>query len=146
MNQKALEQGISIVKELTVLVIGLRGCGKSTYVLNKLDGDSLAYDMDAIASAFRLKKPHEEYYKPARRMANDFLPGFISKVHSYVKKVYVIRTAPTVKEFEMIGPDKLVICRTQYNYREMDDRKAAQERIDTIEEYAKKNNIEIEYT
>ncbi len=51
------------------LVCGLRGCGKSTYVKEHLTDGALAYDMDAIASAFRLRMPHEEYHEAARHMA-----------------------------------------------------------------------------
>ena len=93
MRATGMMQGITVnKKKQTILVVGLRGAGKSTYVKRHLDDESLAYDMDAIASAFRLKMPHEEYYKPARRMANDFLTGFMAKAHDYVKTVYIIRT------------------------------------------------------
>ncbi len=141
-KETALMQGFDISdKKKTILVIGLRGCGKTTYVKDHLDGDSLAYDMDAIASAFRLRSIHEEYYKPARKMANDFLGGFIAKAHEYVKNVYIIRTAPSVKEFTMIDPDELVVCCREYVYREMEKREEAAERIKYVKEYAEKQGV-----
>lgn len=142
----AAKQGIRTEpKKETILVIGLRGAGKSTYVKKHLDANSLAYDMDAIASAFRLKMPHEEYYKPARKMANDFLMGFLTRAHDYAAKIFVIRTAPTIKELETIKPDTVVICKHQYEYREMDDRQQARDKIKAVEEYCTQNNYTVEY-
>lgn len=131
-------------KEETVLVVGLRGCGKSTYCKNHMDDFSLVYDLDAIASAFRLKMPHEEYFKPARRMANDFLKGFIAKAHDYARKIYIIRTAPNIKEVQEIDPDKVVFCMKEYIFREMDDRQAAMKRLDELAKHCARNNIEVE--
>lgn len=128
----------------TILVIGIRGTGKSTYVKNHLDSNSMAYDMDAIASAFRLRMPHEEYYKPARKMANAFLYGFMAKAHEYVDKVFVIRTAPTVKELEQIKPTRLVICKHVYEFRKMDDRTAALERISEVEQHCKAQGLRVD--
>lgn len=145
MQTTALMNGIDIRShKQTILVIGLRGCGKSTYVKQHLDGDSMAYDLDAIASAFRLKMPHEEYYKPARNMANDFLAGFINKAHDYVDTLYIIRTAPPIKELEQIAPDKVVICKTMYEYRNMNDRASAQRRIDDAEKFCTAQGVAVE--
>lgn len=139
-------KGIPIsMKENTILVVGLRGSGKSTYCKKHLDEFSLAYDLDAIASAFRLKMPHEEYFRPARKMANDFLKGFLMKAHDYCKRVFIIRTAPSIREVEEIEPDKVVICKKQYVFREMDDRKSALKRIEELELYCLERGIEIEY-
>lgn len=139
-------KGIPIsMKENTILVVGLSGCGKSTYCKKHLDEFSLVYDLDAIASAFRLKMPHEEYFRPARKMANDFLKGFLMKAHDYCKRVFIIRTAPSIREVEEIEPDKVVICKKQYVFREMDDRKSALKRIEELELYCLERGIEIEY-
>lgn len=131
-------------KEQTILVCGLRGTGKSTYCKNHMDEFTLVYDMDAIASAFRLKMPHEEYFKPARRMANDFLKGFLVKAHEYAPVIYVIRTAPTIKEFENINPDKVVFCMTERAFREMDDRQKAKERISELQKYCASKDVAVE--
>ena len=128
----------------TILIVGLRGSGKSTYARKHLDDDSLVYDMDAIASAFRLRMPHDEYFKPARKMANDFLGGFLAKAHEYVKTIYIIRTAPTIREFEQINPSKIVFCMKSYEYRDMDDREGAADRIHTLKEYAETQGIEVD--
>ena len=138
-------KGIPIsMKESTILVVGLRGSGKSTYCKKHLDEFSLCYDMDAIASAFRLRMPHEEYFKPARKMANDFLKGFLAKAHDYCKRVFIIRTAPTIKEVEEIEPDKIVFCKHQYLSREMDDRKSALQRLSDLEKYCMDYGIDVE--
>lgn len=131
-------------KEETILVVGLRGCGKSTYCRNHLDSESICYDLDAIASAFRLRMPHEEYFKPARKMANDFLKGFIAKAHDYVRKVYIIRTAPTIKEVQEIDPDKVVMCMHQYMARPMDDKQEALRKLQLLSDFCKQTGIECE--
>lgn len=132
------------MSDKTILVVGLRGSGKSSYVKSHLNDDSLAYDLDAIASAFRLRMPHDEYFKPARKMANDFLSGFIAKAHEYVQAIYIIRTAPSIKEYEQINPSKVVFCMKSYEYRDMDDREGAIERIHSLKEYAQRQNVEVE--
>ena len=145
MRSLAMSRGIEISsKASTILVIGLRGSGKTTYCKQHMDDNSLCYDMDAIASAFRLKMPHEEYFKPARKMANDFLKGFLLKAHDYCKRIYIIRTAPQIKELEEIKPDKVVICARQYVNRHMDDRNGAKERIEAVNQYCSHRGIELE--
>ena len=145
LRMTASVRGIQVsCKEQTILVCGLRGTGKSTYCKNHLDEFTLVYDMDAIASAFRLKMPHEEYFKPARRMANDFLKGFLAKAHEYAKVIYIIRTAPTIKEFEDINPDKVVFCMTERTYREMDDRKGALDRLHELQKFCASKGVEVE--
>lgn len=145
MRATAAANGIDLRRQKeTILVIGLRGHGKTTYCQKIMDNDTLVYDLDAIASAFRLKTSHEEYHNAARKMANDFLYGFIAKAHDYVDKVIIIRTAPTVKEVEQIKPDKIVICTHEYLCRPMDNKTAAMMRIKEVEEYAKANYLKIE--
>lgn len=131
-------------KESTTLVIGIRGTGKTTYCKQHMDDNTLVYDLDAIAGAFRLKQPHEEYFKPARRMANDFLKGFLAKAKEYCKKIIIIRTAPTIKEIEDIKPDKLVVCTTVYSSRDMDEKKEALERIDAATKYCMRQHMDVE--
>ena len=142
MRSTALQQGIRITsKPMTILVVGLRGTGKTTYVKEQMDSDSLVYDLDAIASAFRIGR--EEYHKAARKMANDFLGGFMAKAHDYCKTVYVIRTAPRLKEFEMINPDRVVMCTTVKEYLDMDDREGASKRLEELEGFCKKSGMEL---
>ena len=114
-----------------ILVIGLRGSGKSTYCMKNMQ-DGLVYDMDAIASAFRLKYVHEEYFSPARRMANDMMLAFARNAENYVDRVMIIRTAPTILEVEDIAPDEIVVCTKNYVDREMTSRERAQERINDV--------------
>lgn len=145
MRATAAAQGIKLtaMKE-KILVIGLQGCGKSTYVKKHLGHDAIAYDLDAIASAFRLRSPHEEYFKPARMMANDFLYGFVSKAQEYTNRVYIIRTAPRTDELEHIAPDRLIVCTHKYIYRTIDNPQEAQKKIDDAIEYCKAHSIPVE--
>ena len=99
---------------MKTLVIGLPSSGKTTYVQN-MPGKWLAYDLDYLAAAFRLRDPHSERDGSARRMANDLLYGFIENAEQYSENVYIIRAAPSTEELLSIMPDSLVVMRTQYH-------------------------------
>ena len=142
MRALASRRGIKVdVKDQTILVVGLPGSGKSTYCKAQINEHTLVYDLDAIAGAFRLSEPHEEYFRPARKMANDFLKGFLLKAHDYCRTVYVIRTAPSIKEFQDIDPDRVVFCTEQYVFRNMYDRKEAEDKLVRLMEYCEEYNI-----
>lgn len=125
------------------LIIGLPGTGKTTYAKEHMTEDSIVYDLDAIASAFRLKEPHEEYHKAARTMANDFLYGFIERVSEYTNDAIIIKTDPSIRELERIQPDTLIVCSKQYVNREIDDYSGAIERIDTTIQLCKNRGITV---
>lgn len=121
-------------KTKRILVIGLRGSGKTTYCRKELEknenANAIVYDLDAIASSFRLKREHEEVFDPARRMANDYLFDFIAKAEEYeIKKIYIIRAAPEIEEIEKIRPDSVVHCSTRFIDRPMKDEAGAIKRI-----------------
>ena len=99
-----------------ILVCGLPGTGKTTYVKNHLGG-GLAFDLDYLVGAFRLSDPKTNQTEAARKLANDLLQGFASKAIDYSPKVYIIRTAPSVEELEMIKPDRVVLCETVHEDR-----------------------------
>ena len=146
MRETAYMNGVKLQK--MILVIGMPESGKSTYVKKNI-GDGLAYDLDYIAAAFRLKTPKEEVHESSRKMANRLLKGFIVEAPKYNSEVYIIRTAPYEQELFDICPDKLVVCEGGYSKRldnkydmDVDDIKS---RIENCIEYAKLNNIPIEY-
>lgn len=146
MREKAEEMGIPLT--MLTLVIGERGSGKSTYVKHHL-GDGLAYDLDYIAAAFRLSKPHAEVHDVSRRLANSLCIGFANKARQYSSRVFVIRTAPTIEEVEAIDPDRIVVCIGQYCITARADYRgnSTQEERDRIQEcidYAEKNGIYVE--
>lgn len=107
----AREQGLDEIR--VTLIIGNPGTGKTTYAREHM-GNAIVYDLDALAAAFRLTSPKAERFKPARWLANSLLPGFVEAARNYVSDIMVIRTAPTLEEFERIDPTKLVVIRGGY--------------------------------
>ena len=121
---------------MRILVIGLRGTGKSFFCKQHKNDDTLFFDLDRIAEAFRLAGPDEERHKPARLMANDLLKGFVEHGERYVETIAIIRMAPDISEIKMICPDLLVICNKQYEQKEMDDEEKALRKINAARKYA----------
>lgn len=145
MMRVAAERGIKAGR--VTLVVGLPGSGKSTWARMNLGG-GLAYDLDYIAAAFRLRPAHAEYHGAARRMANGMARAFVGVAQQYAGDVTVIRTAPSVDEAADYEPDRIVICegahdvtrRADYRAVNLDDMQA---RIDDLAEWAEANGIEI---
>lgn len=104
-----------------ILVIGKPGSGKTSYVKNRLGLDGIAYDLDAIAGAFRLTCEHEERHEAARRMADSMFLAFSSRAQDFAKRVYLIRTAPTLAELSQIRPDRVVLCTGIHDIRNRKD-------------------------
>lgn len=142
-RQTALSMGIEA--ERTTLVIGNPGAGKTTYVRQHL-GNGIVYDLDAIAGALRICAPKSERFKPARLLANSLLQGFAEAAHRYVSDVFVIRTAPTMEEFDLIRPTKLVAIYGNYGSSELTDRRRHEiaSRIRECVDEAKRLGIELE--
>lgn len=143
MQELAEKRGMN--KKTTTLIIGNPGTGKTTYAKAHLD-DGLVYDLDAIAAAFRLTKSKQERFKPARLLANELLNGFPEAAHRYVSKVFVIRTAPSIEEFEDINPDKLVVFYGGYGNEELSGKRrhTLAKKISECERHARRLGIEIE--
>lgn len=136
---------MGIEAERTTLVIGNPGAGKTTYVRQHL-GNGIVYDLDAIAGALRICPPKSERFKPARLLANSLLQGFTEAAHRFTSDVFVIRTAPTMEEFDMIRPTKLVAIYGNYGSSELTDRRRHEiaSRIRTCVDEAKRLGIELE--
>ncbi len=97
---------------MITLVIGKPGTAKSQYVQEHL-ADGIAYDLDAIAAALRLRSPHEEAHKLSRVVANALLPAFLEQARLFSGEAFVIRTAPTLNELQDIMPARIVVCTKQ---------------------------------
>lgn len=130
------------------MVIGLPGAGKTTWVRQNMGSEGLAYDLDAIAMAFRLREPHAERSVPARRMAAALFKAFAQRASEYSPDVYLIRTAGNVDELSMIRPDRLVILRTAHDITDRKDYtpidlEPLEESIQAQLEWCKSNGIEV---
>ena len=149
-GQKLLEETAEregIPTSRMILIVGLPGSGKSTAAKRMLLG-GICYDLDAIASALRLRMPHEERHEASRRMANNMLRYFLASARSYSGRVIVIRTAPTIEEAAEIDPDEVVICRKNMpgirdkNGKDI-DLEAMTARINEIESWAIESGLEL---
>ena len=144
MTETAAKRGIKLHR--LILVVGLPGSGKTSYVRQHLGG-GIAYDLDHIAAAFRLTQPHAEYHGTARRLANSMARAFAQNAVQYSNIVYIIRTAPTIDEVAEMMPDEIVVCKGSYDISDRKDldksfnRNQAEEMITAVAEWAELNNV-----
>lgn len=140
----AYANGIKLKKK--TLVIGMPGSGKSTWTKNNLGG-GIAYEMDAIASAFRLTIPHkDEPHAGARRMAAALRSGWLAAAERYADRIFIVRTAPDIKELEETAPDEIVVMTKQYVKRPYRyDPEEYRKQIEQVIEWAEKNDIPVKY-
>lgn len=143
MMETAKKQGIKLYT--LTLVVGLHGTGKTEYVRQHL-GNGIAYDLDCIAGAFRLRGAHEEYHSTSRMLANSIGRAFAERAKEVGGDIFVIRTAPTIDELVAYDPDALVVCKKQYDVRSRKDYQKRDEaekakRIEALIQYAEANKI-----
>lgn len=133
---------------MITLVIGLPGTGKTSYAKNHLR-DGLCYDLDYLASAFRLRNPHEERHDAAIRMANDIAFGFYRNAREYAENIIIIRAAPSIEEVEEIKPDKIIVMQHEYQTKRavtiQHKRTRLLGRIYDVIQWASRNKIILEY-
>ena len=145
LEETAAKRGIRL--SMVTMVIGLPGSGKTTYV-RRVMGGGLAYDLDYIAAAFRLRRPHEETHEPSRKLANSMVKAFAANAQRYASEVYIIRAAPYLDEVIEIEPDRIVICEGDFDITQRKDYARLEEeplkkRIDEVIEWAEANGVEI---
>lgn len=136
---------VGLEKDETILIIGNPGTGKTELARRILRG-GVAYDLDAIAAAFRLTDPKAERHWPARRLANSMAGQFAEAARRYCGRVIVIRTAPTIEEIEEIRPDRLIALHGNFGNEDLppERRKKIANRILEAVRWAKLNGIEVE--
>lgn len=132
-------------KKRRALIVGLPGAGKTTMAREMLQEDTLVFDLDHIAAAFRISEedPHDIGTDSARRMANDLLEGFAINVFKYSNDAIIIRKAPTPEELEAIAPTEIIFIEgTRLPERARDvDKKIFYKRINEIARIAERKNI-----
>ena len=132
-----------------ILVIGKPGSGKTTWTRDQLGLDAMAYDLDAIAAAFRLTDPHEEIHKGSRKMAAKLMLAFSERAQTFAPRIFIIRSAPTPEEIAQIKPDKIVICMGNYPIRTRKDFESfndseMEKKIEDARKFAELNRIPVE--
>ena len=148
MYETAWRNGIKMTEK--ILVIGKPGSGKTCWTREQLGQDAIAYDLDAIAAAFRLAEEHEEIHEGARRMANRLFLAFSQRAQDFANRVFLIRTAPTLEEMSQIRPDRVVICSGAYDIRKRKDFNAhvdmaeIEKRIEDAKRFCELNSIPID--
>lgn len=145
LGETASKRGIKL--SMVTLVVGLPGSGKTSYV-RRVMGGGLAYDLDHIAAAFRLRSPHTERHDPARRMANSMARAFAANAQRYASDVFVIRTAPDIDEAAELDPDAIVVCEGTHDITSRADyvridQAEAEEKIKILLEWAEANDVPV---
>lgn len=136
---------VGVKADRLILVCGLPGSGKTEYVRRML-GNGVAYDLDYVAAAFRLRTAHDERHDTARRMASSMMRGFAAAARRYGETIFIIRTAPVIDDVVALEPDEIVLCGGVFDisgrkdYRRMDTREMLK-RLDDLRGFASANGI-----
>lgn len=147
MFETAIINGIKLREK--VMVIGLPGSGKTTLVRTLLGEDAIAYDLDAIAAAFRLRGEHEETHEGSRRLANNLFKAFAMRGSEFASRLYIIRSAPTLDEISTVRPDRVILCTAHYPIRNRADFvqfdiSDMERRIKDVRQWCEKNLVDLE--
>lgn len=104
---------------MRILIIGLPGTGKTTWVKNNLEQNDLCFDLDWLAAAMVLGEEHERKNWIAKRVVNNFLFPLVSEMEIETNKVggnvFIIRCAPDWNELDDLNPDYVLFFVKEYD-------------------------------
>ena len=94
---------------MRILIIGLPGTGKTTWVKNNLEQNDLCFDLDWLAAAMVLGSEHERKNWVAKRVINKLLIPLVFEMEIETNRVggnvFIIRCAPDWNELDDLDPD-----------------------------------------
>lgn len=104
---------------MRILIIGLPGTGKTTWVKKNLEQSDLCFDLDWLAAAMVLGAEHERKNWVAKRVINKLLLLLVSEMEIETNRVggnvFIIRCAPDWNELDDLDPDYVLFFVKEYD-------------------------------
>lgn len=139
MYETAEKHGVEVAGSCVTLICGRPGTGKTTLARSMMTEDSLVYDLDYLARAFRLGRDDGGR---SRWIANDLLAGVMVKCMDYTHDMIVVRTMPSPDELDMIRPTHIVLLTKMY-VKDAVEPKDFELRVTRMKIWARDNGVPI---
>lgn len=124
-----------------ILVCG-RSSRKAEFVKRHMK-HGIVYDIDYLSAAFRLKKPNEENYEPARKIARDMFLAFSINACKYSSLVWVIKSVPSIEQIAEIRPSTVYMLDSHIT-KNTQKEKAYTDILNEIEGYCRDSCIDFQ--